>query len=145
MVKEQHKKAVFSLSFTNAFLQHVKKLEQSKGEALFGNGIYMHFYTVFQIICLIRDNEMSTQYIAETHRDILGRGINQSSLSRTLGILDEKLKLIKYTDEVFNTSNDKRHTYVELTRQGKELQKLFLGTTGTKEPFVYKSKNLLTA
>ena len=142
-MKDQYKKAVFSLSFTQHFLNYIKKVEQRQGKTLHTNGVPLHYVAVLQIILILKDNEMSTESISYHFNNILGRGINQSSLSRTLTYLHETLSLIKYTDNPF--AEDKRFTYVELTGEGKKLQKFFLGSTQEAIPTVFSSNKLMTA
>jgi hypothetical protein len=142
-MREQYTKAVFSLRFTYHFLNHVKKVEQKLGKTLHTNGVPQHYIAVLQILLLLKDNNMSTEEISRNYIEILGRGINQSSLSRTLTYLHETLNLIKYTDNPF--AEDKRYTYVELTSEGKKLQKFFLGSTQEAIPSVFKSSKLMTA
>ena len=101
----------------------------------------LHYVAVLQIILILKDNEMSTESISYHFNNILGRGINQSSLSRTLTYLHETLSLIKYTDNPF--AEDKRFTYVELTGEGKKLQKFFLGSTQEAIPTVFSSNKLM--
>ena len=99
-MKDQYKKAVFSLMFTQHFLNYIKKVEQKKGKTLHTNGVPNHYIAVLQIILILKDNEMSTESISYHFNNILGKGINQSSLSRTLTYLHETLNLIKYTDKI---------------------------------------------
>ena len=107
-MREQYTKAVFSLRFTYHFLNHVKKVEQKLGKTLHTNGVPQHYIAVLQILLLLKDNNMSTEEISKNYIEILGRGINQSSLSRTLTYLHETLNLINYTDNPF--AEDKRYT-----------------------------------
>ena len=71
-MKEQYKKAVFSLSFTQHFLNYIKKVEQRQGKTLHTNGVPLHYVAVLQIILILKDNEMSTESISYHFNNILG-------------------------------------------------------------------------
>ena len=72
---------------------------------------------------------MSIENISNKYREIFGRNINASSLSRTLTYLSDRpdggvLNLIYYKDNPF--TSDSRFKGVSLTGWGKKMQEIFL-------------------
>ena len=117
-------KAVHNFVFTHKFLEIVKKAEyrnkdKKKNPASHGNGVPLQYMLVFQLLCLMQDKDMSTENIKENYHNIFGRGINTSSLSRTLTYLSETLNLVQYVDNPFG---DARYRWLGLTFAGKKLQ-----------------------
>jgi len=125
--------AVNNLAFDRAFLQKVKAVETANQKTLHTNGVPLHYVLVFKVIISMKDEDLSMENISVKYRDIFGRSINASSLSRTLLYLSDKadggtLGLISYVDNPFSSKSKN----VRLTKSGKLLQKVFLGTTSSK-------------
>jgi hypothetical protein len=98
---------------------------------------------VFKIICVLDEEDLSIENVSVKYRDIFGRGINGSSLSRTLLYLSEKPKggvlgLISYVDNPF--TSDGRFKGVNLTAGGMRLKKILLGQSITPSTEHVKSK-----
>ncbi len=139
-------KAVHNFVFTHKFLEIVKKAEyrnkdKKKNPASHGNGVPLQYMLVFQLLCLMQDKEMSTENIKENYHNIFGRGINTSSLSRTLTYLSETLNLVQYVDNPFG---DARYRWLGLTYTGKRLQEYLIGSTDIKAPIVFNNPTLKT-
>ena len=139
-------KAVHNFVFTHKFLEIVKKAEyrnkdKKKNPASHGNGVPLQYMLVFQLLCLMQDKDMSTENIKENYHNIFGRGINTSSLSRTLTYLSETLNLVQYVDNPFG---DARYRWLGLTFAGKKLQEYLIGSTDIKAPVVFKNPTLKT-
>tara|TARA_B100000287_G_C20665220_1_gene791516 strand:- start:1873 stop:2322 length:450 start_codon:yes stop_codon:yes gene_type:complete len=139
-------KAVHNFVFTHKFLEIVKKAEyrnkdKKKNPASHGNGVPLQYMLVFQLLCLMQDKEMSTENIKENYHNIFGRGINTSSLSRTLTYLSETLNLVQYVDNPFG---DARYRWLGLTYIGKRLQEYLIGSTDIKAPIVFNNPTLKT-
>ena len=127
-----------NLNFDRAFEEKIKAIEVARSQALHTNGMPHHYYLVMKLICLMKDEDMSIENISVKYRDIYGRGINSSALSRTLLYLSDEPKkgtlgLIEYTDNPFR---DTRFKGVRLTKGGRTLQKILTGSTAT----TYQSK-----
>ena len=139
-------KAVHNFVFTHKFLEIVKKAEyrnkdKKKNPASHGNGVPLQYMLVFQLLCLMQDKEMSTENIKENYHNMFGRGINTSSLSRTLTYLSETLNLVQYVDNPFG---DARYRWLGLTYIGKRLQEYLIGSTDIKAPIVFNNPTLKT-
>ena len=139
-------KAVHNFVFTAKFLEVVKKAEyknrdKKKNPASHGNGVPLQYMLVFQLLCLMQDKDMSTENIKENYHNIFGRGINTSSLSRTLTYLSETLNLVQYVDNPFG---DARYRWLGLTFAGKKLQEYLIGSTDVKAPVVFNNPTLKT-
>ena len=139
-------KAVHNFVFTAKFLEVVKKAEyknrdKKKNPASHGNGVPLQYMLVFQLLCLMQDKDMSTENIKENYHNIFGRGINTSSLSRTLTYLSETLNLVQYVDNPFG---DARYRWLGLTFAGKKLQEYLIGSTDIKAPVVFNNPTLKT-
>jgi len=98
----------------------------------------------FKIICILDEEDLSIENISVKYRDVFGRGINASSLSRTLLYLSEKPKggvlgLITYVDNPF-APTDGRFKGVGLTASGIRLKKILLGQSITPATEHVKSK-----
>lgn len=125
-------KLVANLEFDRAFLDRVKAVEVATKTTLHTNGLPAHYIFVFKVISCMKDEDMSLENISVKYREIFGRGINASSLTRTLQYLSDDHKrgvlgLISYTENPF-TPTDSRFKGVQLTRLGRNLQKILLGT-----------------
>ena len=136
-----YEKAVHSLGFTKKFLDILRKKEYKINKTLHTNGIPQHYILVFQLLCLMKDDEMSSEDVSKIFPEIFGRTINHSSLSRTFTYLQNTLGLVTYVDNPFG---DKRYRWLRLTGKGKELQKYFLGTTTEKTPVWFSNGKLRT-
>ena len=73
-----------NLTFDREFLQRVRAVESARRKTLHTNGVPQHYYLVFKMICTMKNEDMSMENISVKYRDVFGRGINASSLSRTL-------------------------------------------------------------
>ena len=128
--------AVHNLYFDKSFFDVVKDMEASTGKDLNTNGVPSHFIMLFKLFCFLPDEDLTTQIlpyedlttqrISKEYREIFGRNINQSSISRTVRYLRDTLGLIKYSSNPFG---DRRFACIEMTPKGKKLQKIFLGST----------------
>lgn len=123
---------IANLAFDRAFLDKVKAVETARRKTLHTNGVPSHYIFVFKTICVLKDEDMSIENISDKYREIFGRNINASSLSRTLLYLSDVpnagvLNLIRYTDNPF--TEDNRFKGVSLTGWGKKMQEIFLGKT----------------
>ena len=131
-------KLISNISFDRSFQERIKTIEITKKEVLHTNGMPHHYYLVFKLLCCLRDEDMTIENIAVKYREVFGRGINPSALSRTLLYLSDKPKqggqegtlgLISYTDNPF--IKDGRFKGVSLTKTGRTLQKILHGETAT--------------
>ena len=131
-------KIISNLNFDRAFNERIKAVELVRKEALHTNGMPHHYYLVFKLLCCLRDEDMTIENISVKYREVVGRGINPSALSRTLLYLSDKPKqggqegtlgLISYTDNPF--IKDGRFKGVALTKTGRTLQKILHGETAT--------------
>jgi hypothetical protein len=134
---------VGNLTFDREFLAKVKYVENARRKTLHTNGVPMHYMLVFKIICVLDEEDLSIENVSVKYRDIFGRGINGSSLSRTLLYLSEKPKggvlgLISYVDNPF--TSDGRFKGVNLTAGGMRLKKILLGQSITPSTEHVKSK-----
>jgi len=131
-------KILSNLNFDRAFEEKIKAIEVARGEALHTNGMPHHYYLVMKLICCLKDEDMTIENIYAKYREIYGRGINSSALSRTLLYLsDDKrgtLGLLEYSDNPH--VKDSRFKGVLLTKTGRTLQKILNGSTAT----TYQSK-----
>ena len=118
--------AVHNLYFDKSFFDVVREVESNTGKDLNGNGVPSHFIMLFKLFCFLPDEDLTTQRISKEYREIFGKNINQSSISRTVRYLRDTLGLIKYSSNPFG---DRRFACIELTPKGKKLQKIFLGST----------------
>ena len=86
----------------------------------------------------MKDEDMSIENISVKYREVYGRGINSSALSRTLLYLSDNpngtLGMIEYVDNPH--VHDSRFKGIALTKSGKILQKVLEGKTAT----TYSSK-----
>ena len=135
---------VGNLTFDREFLAKVKAVETARRKTLHTNGVPMHYMLAFKIICILDEQDLSIENISVKYRDVFGRGINASSLSRTLLYLSEKPKggvlgLITYVDNPFAPS-DGRFKGVVLTASGIRLKKILLGQSITPATEHVKSK-----
>tara|TARA_S200002703_G_C3673868_1_gene206962 strand:+ start:190 stop:630 length:441 start_codon:yes stop_codon:yes gene_type:complete len=124
---------ISSLTFDREFLDKVKVVEKARRKTLHTNGVPSHYLFVFKTICLLKNEEMNMENISVVYRDVFGRSINGSSLSRTLLYLSNKheggvLGLVEYTDHPFA---DSRYKGVKLTASGHRLQQILIGSTTT--------------
>tara|TARA_B100001939_G_scaffold94560_1_gene81132 strand:- start:853 stop:1293 length:441 start_codon:yes stop_codon:yes gene_type:complete len=123
---------IANLAFDRAFLDKVKAVETARRKTLHTNGVPSHYIFVFKTICVLKDEEMSIENISNKYREIFGRNINASSLSRTLTYLSDRpdggvLNLIYYKDNPF--TSDSRFKGVSLTGWGKKMQEIFLNVS----------------
>jgi len=128
-----------NLNFDRAFEEKIKAIEVARSQALHTNGMPHHYYLVMKLICLMKDEDMSIENISIKYREVYGRGINSSALSRTLLYLSDEPKkgtlgLIEYSNNPF--VQDTRFKGVRLTKSGRTLQKVLIGATAT----TYQSK-----
>ncbi len=140
MVRLSIEKVLHNLQFDRLFLERIKSVEQGK-KKLHGNGVPFQHICVFKTLLCMREEQMDTATISENYRSIFGTGMNQSSLSRILLYLAEKLNLIEYASNVHNA--DARFTYVRLTREGKKFQKHLIGSTDVSQPNVAEFRNVI--
>ena len=103
-------------------MDKIHKRELEKNKILHANGVPMHYFKVFQLILITKEDKLSTKYISEIYHKIFGTHIMQSSLSRTLKYLAIELQLIEYVNNPFNS----KYTWVRLTQEGKKAQKIFV-------------------
>ena len=126
-------KLISNISFDRSFQERIKTIEITKKEVLHTNGMPHHYYLVFKLLCCLRDEDMTIENISVKYREIFGRGINPSALSRTLLYLsddpDGTLGVISYADNPF--IKDARFKGVALTKTGRTLQKIMNGETAT--------------
>ena len=126
-------KIISNLNFDRAFNERIKAVELVRKEALHTNGMPHHYYLVFKLLCCLRDEDMTIEFISVKYREVFGRGINPSALSRTLKYLSDEtdgtLGLISYADNPF--IKDARFKGVALTKTGRTLQKIMQGETAT--------------
>jgi len=121
-VKTVIKGQVNNFQLTRFFMEKIKKRELEQNKILHANGVPMHYFKVFQLILIMKDDELSTKNISELYAKIFGTHIMQSSLSRTLKYLASELQLIEYVNNPFNS----KYTWVRLTQEGKKAQKIFV-------------------
>jgi hypothetical protein len=138
-------KLISNISFDRSFQERIKTVEIIKKEVLHTNGMPHHYYLVFKLLCCLGDEDMTIEIISLKYREVFGRGINASALSRTLLYLSDKPKhggqegilgLISYALNPF--IKDARFKGVALTKVGRILQKILCGETAT----TYQSKLL---
>lgn len=125
---------VNNLAFDRAFLEKVKSVEVNRKRTLHTNGVPSHYILLFKLLCVLKEEDMSIENISVKYREIYGRGINASSLSRTLLYLSDRpdggvLNLIYYKDNPF--TEDGRFKGVSLTGWGKKLASIFTGSAIT--------------
>ena len=129
---------VANLQFDRAFQEKVKAVEVARKQTLHTNGMPHHYYLVMKLICCMKDEDMSIENISVKYREVYGRGINSSALSRTLLYLSDNPKgtlgMIEYVDNPH--VHDSRFKGIALTKSGRVLQKVLEGKTAT----TYSSK-----
>ena len=134
-------KLISNISFDRSFQERIKTIEVTRKELLHTNGMPHHYYLVFKLLCCLKDEDMTIENISVKYREVYGRGINPSALSRTLKYLsddtDGTLGLISYADNPF--VKDARFKSVALTKIGRTLQKILHGETAST--FQSKIKN----
>jgi len=133
-----------NLTFDREFLQRVRAVESARRKTLHTNGVPQHYYLVFKLICTMKNEDMSMENISVKYRDVFGRGINASSLSRTLLYLSDKpdggtLGLLSYVDNPF-VPNDTRFKGVRLNANGVKLQSILLNKSVTPAHSHVKTK-----
>jgi len=133
-----------NLTFDREFLQRVRAVESARRKTLHTNGVPQHYYLVFKLICTMKNEDMSMENISVKYRDVFGRGINASSLSRTLLYLSDKpdggtLGLLSYVDNPF-VPNDTRFKGVRLNANGAKLQSILLNKAVTPAHSHVKTK-----
>lgn len=133
-----------NLTFDREFLQRVRAVESARRKTLHTNGVPQHYYLVFKLICTMKNEDMSMENISVKYRDVFGRGINASSLSRTLLYLSDKpdggtLGLLSYVDNPF-VPNDTRFKGVRLNANGAKLQSILLNKSVTPAHSHVKTK-----
>jgi len=138
-------KIISNLNFDRAFNERIKAVELVRKEALHTNGMPHHYYLVFKLLCCLRDEDMTIENISVKYREVFGRGINPSALSRTLLYLsddpDGTLGVISYADNPF--IKDARFKGVALTKTGRTLQKIMQGETAiTHQSKIQKQINV---
>ena len=88
----------------------------------------------------MREEQMKVENISDNYRKLFGRNINQSSLSRTLNYLNEKLGLVA---EKKNPHVDARFSWVKLTTAGKKFQKHLIGSTTVDQPYAPEMRKVI--
>ena len=139
-------KVVHNLHFDRLFLDAIDEAdrenlkENKNAKLLHANGIPFHYMSVFKVLLCMREEQMSTINISETFPKLFGRRINQSSLSRTLSYLNEKLGLVSYAN---NPHTDQRFTWLRLTASGKKFQKHLIGSTTVEQPYAPEMRKVI--
>ena len=132
-----------NLTFDREWLQRIRAIETARRKTLHTNGVPQHFYLVFKLICTMKNEDMSMENISVKFRDVFGRGINASSLSRTLLYLSDSpngtLGLLSYVDNPF-VPNDTRFKGVRLNANGVKLQSILLNKAVTPAHSHVKTK-----
>lgn len=133
-------KILANLSFDKAWFKRYKFMEQkltSGGGTLHPNGLPLNYYLVFKIICIMKEEDMTMQKVAEKYSEVYGTTITQSSLSRSVFFLSDEddsrtnrnkeavMGVVTLTRDAF----DHKQKAIRLTEAGRNLQKLLLGTT----------------
>ena len=120
-------KIIHNLHFDRLFLDRIDYVERQQNKTLHGNGIPFHYIALFKLLLVIPDNKMEQGAIAEYYKQVFGRRITQSSMSRTLTYLAETLGLLDYVDNAHKP--DARFTWLRLTALGKKFQQHLIGST----------------
>ena len=128
MRHEQVNETSRAIQFDFEFCEYLKKYQTSAKVAkqrhnLFSNGMMLAQYLTFKVILTMPDEQMDTANISDRYHKFIGTGINQPSLARALIALDT-IGLVKF----INNPLDKRMKNVQLTKDGKKLQYLFMGS-----------------
>ncbi len=133
-------KVLHNLQFDRLFLDRIKEKEKKLGGVkLHGNGVPFQHICVFKVLLCMHEDNMQTDKISENYRSIFGIPINQSSLSRILSYLANKLELVRYSDNPF----DARLTSMKLSIKGKEFQKHLIGSTNVYQPNVKEFRSIV--
>ena len=133
-------KVIHNLHFDRLFLDRIEAEERASGERLHANGIPFHYIAVFKVLLCMREEAMNVENISDNYRKLFGRNINQSSLSRTLNYLNEKLGLV---GEKKNPHVDARFSWVKLTNAGKKFQKHLIGSTTVEQPYAPEMRKVI--
>ena len=133
-------KVIHNLHFDRLFLDKIEAVERVKGKTLHANGIPFHYISVFKVLLCMREEQMSTINVGDNFNKLFGRRINQSSLSRTLSYLNEKLGLVSYAN---NPHTDQRFTWLRLTTSGKKFQKHLIGSTTVEQPYAPEMRKVI--
>jgi hypothetical protein len=118
-------KVIHNLHFDRLFLDRIAHAEHQTGKQLHGNGVPFHYVSVFKILMVLPENKMEQHHISFYYREVFGRSITQSSLSRTLSYLKKDLGLVMEKDNPI----DARNKWVGLTALGKKFRQHLVGST----------------
>ena len=129
-----------NLHFDRLFLDKIEAVEKTSGKPLHVNGLPFHYLAVFKVLLCIREEQMKVEIISDNYRKLFGRNINQSSLSRTLNYLNDKLGLVA---EKKNPHADARFSWVKLTNAGKKFQKHLIGSTTVDQPYAPEMRKVI--
>ena len=133
-------KVIHNLHFDRLFLDKIEAVEKTSGKPLHANGLPFHYVAVFKVLLCMREEQMKVEIISDNYRKLFGRNINQSSLSRTLNYLNEKLGLVA---EKKNPHVDARFSWVKLTNAGKKFQKHLIGSTTVDQPYAPEMRKVI--
>ena len=120
-------KIIHNLHFDRLFLDRIYSVERQQEKTLHGNGMPFHYIAVFKLLLVLPENKMRQDDIGDYYKQVFGRRITQSSLSRTLAYLADTLGLLDYVSNAHKA--DARFTWLRLTALGKKFQQHLIGST----------------
>jgi hypothetical protein len=130
-------KIIHNLNFDRLFLDRIDYVERQQNNTLHGNGIPFHYIAMFKLLLVLPDNKMEQGFIAEYYKQVFGKRITQSSMSRTLTYLAQTLGLLDYVSNAHKP--DARFTWLRLTALGKKFQQHLIGSTSVAKDIDPKS------